>query len=357
MKVVKCINGDFFDLDTYEVCPKCGAKPAAPGAAAPTRQTVQAAEKPKKKGLFGGWKKNHTQSPAANQFSQNNGAAQSYSNPPQAASGAAGSEWPQHPVNSVQSSNTFAPEEKTDALPINQPVQPAVPQTENNSIQPAPKAPAVHSVDHTIDFWQSNDEEEVNPGAPSVHSSGSTKKEVSQSPAVRSAFGDQADEETSSLSEAIRRASANSEGKTASYFSAVTSSSSNSGTSASDNTRKPSDPVVGWLVAISGPHFGESFPVSAGKNSIGRSTTNKIILDLDSAVSRDKHALIVYEPKKRNFFIQPGESSGLTYLNEDYITESKQLSERDIIETGSSKLLFIPLCGENFTWEDYINKE
>ena len=99
MKVVKCINGDFFDLDTYEVCPKCGAKPAAPGTAAPVQHTSQAVEKPKKKGLFGGWKKNHTQSPAANQFSQNNGAAQSYSNPPQTASGAAGSDWPQQPVN------------------------------------------------------------------------------------------------------------------------------------------------------------------------------------------------------------------------------------------------------------------
>jgi len=84
---------------------------------------------------------------------------------------------------------------------------------------------------------------------------------------------------------------------------------------------------------------------------------NKIILGKDGSVSREKHALIIYEPKKRNFYLQPGDSSGLTYINDDMITETRMLNKRDIIELGNGKYIFIPLCNETFSWEDYLNKE
>ena len=137
-----------------------------------------------------------------------------------------------------------------------------------------------------------------------------------------------------------------------SYFSAATSGSEN-------NTKQdvPTDPVVGWLVCISGKHFGESFSIGAGKNSIGRNDDNRIVLYKDNKVSRTKHALITFEPKKRFFYLQPGDSSGLTYLNDDYIDESKKLKPKDIIELGDSKFLFVPLCDETFSWEEYLPKE
>jgi hypothetical protein len=71
-------------------------------------------------------------------------------------------------------------------------------------------------------------------------------------------------------------------------------------------------------------------------------------------ISGIRHASIAYEPKRRNFYLQPGEASGLTYLNDEYITVSRMLSSRDIIELGDSKLMFIPLCGEDFSWETYL---
>ena len=74
-------------------------------------------------------------------------------------------------------------------------------------------------------------------------------------------------------------------------------------------------------------------------------------------MSREKHAMVIYEPKKRNFYIQPGDSSGLTYLNDDYITESKRLAAKDILEIGDCQFVFVPLCGDDFSWEDYISKE
>ena len=145
-----------------------------------------------------------------------------------------------------------------------------------------------------------------------------------------------------------------------SYFSsasaaAVSGPSAPAAQAATDNA--PADPVVGWIVCIKGKHFCESFAIFAGKNSIGRNGSNRIVLGKENSVSREKHALIVYEPKKRKFYLQPGDSSGLTYLNDDYITESKLMNARDIVELGDGRFMFVPLCDESFTWEDYIAKE
>ena len=115
------------------------------------------------------------------------------------------------------------------------------------------------------------------------------------------------------------------------------------------------EPVVGWLVGIKGEHFGESFNISSGRNSVGRSASNSIVMAKDFTVSREKQAWIIYEPKKREFYIQPGEGSSLSYLNGEMIMTLQKLKNGDVIDLGSGQYMLIPLCGENFTWEDYIN--
>lgn len=117
------------------------------------------------------------------------------------------------------------------------------------------------------------------------------------------------------------------------------------------------EPVVGWLVCVGGKHIGKDFKIIAGKNSIGRNGGNDITLESEESVSREKHAWIIYEPRKREFFAKPGESSGLTYLNDENIFDAKKLSHGDILEFGDTKFIFIPLCGESFSWSDYISKE
>ena len=114
-----------------------------------------------------------------------------------------------------------------------------------------------------------------------------------------------------------------------------------------------SEPVVGWIVCIEGNDLGKSYHIVSGNNSVGRLSENDIVLN-DEHVSRKKHAIIVYEPKKRNFFIRPGEGSQLTYLNNENIMEAKPLKQNDVIEIGNGKYIFIPLCSEKFSWEDYI---
>lgn len=112
------------------------------------------------------------------------------------------------------------------------------------------------------------------------------------------------------------------------------------------------DPVVGWLVAVSGPHKGQSYPIVSGKNSIGRRADNRIVLSRDNEVSRENHAWIIYEPKKRDFYIKSGDERGLVYVNDEVIMDTLKLSAKDKIEVGSSLLMLIPLCGEEFSWDD-----
>ena len=117
------------------------------------------------------------------------------------------------------------------------------------------------------------------------------------------------------------------------------------------------EPVAGWLVCIGGKQLGKDFKIVTGRNSVGRNSSNYIHLENEESVSREKHAWIIYEPRKRQFYVQPGESSGLTYVNDDTVLESRQLKHGDILEFGETKFIFIPLCCDNFTWNDYITKE
>ena len=76
-----------------------------------------------------------------------------------------------------------------------------------------------------------------------------------------------------------------------------------------------STPCVGWLVALNGVHAGQDFRLKVGKNFVGRDLSMDIVLDGEKSVSRNKHAIIVYEPKQHLYLVQPGESSELVYLN------------------------------------------
>ena len=154
-------------------------------------------------------------------------------------------------------------------------------------------------------------------------------------------------DESESLSDAVKKAVSGNEGKTVGFFSAGTK----------DNNAVSNEPVVGWLVCVKGSHFGEAFNIFTGRNSIGRGESNKINITRDDAVSRSKHAWLTYEPKKRDFYIQPGEGSGLSYLNGETVMESKKLQAKDLLELGNGQYILIPLCDETFTWEDYIDKE
>lgn len=115
------------------------------------------------------------------------------------------------------------------------------------------------------------------------------------------------------------------------------------------------EPVVGWIICVKGESQGESFNLKAGKNAIGRGAGMDVILAQERSVSRDKHAVITYEPKKRVFLIQSGDSSGLVYLNDELLMNFAELKPYDTIQLGEAIFKFLPFCGEEFIWENYLN--
>lgn len=115
--------------------------------------------------------------------------------------------------------------------------------------------------------------------------------------------------------------------------------------------------VVGWLVAVKGPHKGKDFRLQTGRNFIGRDDMMDVCLRYDNAVSRNKHAVLLYEPKGCTFFITPGESHELAYLNGEVLLDAKPLKSGDILTLGRSDLMFVPFCRPDFNWEKQAEKE
>lgn len=113
------------------------------------------------------------------------------------------------------------------------------------------------------------------------------------------------------------------------------------------------DPVVGWLVCVKGEYFGQSFNLKAGNNTVGRAMNMDIPLAQEPSVSRNKHCVITYEPLNQVFYIQQGESSGLTYLNGEMVMFPTKMKEQDRIKLGTVELLLIPFCTNGFRWEEY----
>lgn len=120
------------------------------------------------------------------------------------------------------------------------------------------------------------------------------------------------------------------------------------------NANESADPCVGWLVCTKGSHLGKDFRLKSGRNFIGRDMTMDICLAGETKVSRDKHAVVIYDPKQNCFLAQPGESRELFYLNGNLVINAEKIQKGDRIELGDVELIFIPLCDESFHWE---NKE
>lgn len=112
------------------------------------------------------------------------------------------------------------------------------------------------------------------------------------------------------------------------------------------------EPVVGWLVVTEGPGMGKSLCIGIGQNPIGRESDNRIVCNFgDKTISRHKHLSVSYDQRSRQFFVVPGDSSNMSYLNEQVILAPASLNAYDQIRlTESTALCFIPFCGERFSW-------
>lgn len=107
--------------------------------------------------------------------------------------------------------------------------------------------------------------------------------------------------------------------------------------------------TAGWIVCISGPMKGKSYTVNVGRNFAGRSFEMDIPLTDDNEISREKHFSIVFDPKSVAFYLING--NGRTYINDENVSDTKEMHDGDIITAGQSKYVFVPFCKEDRLWE------
>ena len=119
-----------------------------------------------------------------------------------------------------------------------------------------------------------------------------------------------------------------------------------------DILEKEVRPVCGWLICIEGARVGMDYKIYKGKNFVGRGDDMDIQILGDNEIDRKNHTIIVYDDKKLNTMILPGDSSGLAYLNDEPVYVPTELKPYDIISMGKSRFLFVALCGTNFSWVD-----
>ena len=109
------------------------------------------------------------------------------------------------------------------------------------------------------------------------------------------------------------------------------------------------EPVVGWLVCVEGAMRGNDYRIRAGYNYIGREIGD-IHIRGDQTISRQRHARIAYDPTTHQYFFGPDEGRNLLRVNGKTIMVPVELQNFDVITMGQTKLMFVALCGENFSW-------
>ena len=111
-----------------------------------------------------------------------------------------------------------------------------------------------------------------------------------------------------------------------------------------------SNPVIGWLVAIKGAHKGRSYEVKQGRNFIGRSTAMDICLSGNSKISRDRHAIITYDPRSEKCFLQPDETRDLIYINDELLFGPMPMKHNDVIVLADEEFVFLALQCDKADW-------
>ncbi len=124
------------------------------------------------------------------------------------------------------------------------------------------------------------------------------------------------------------------------------------GTAATPSPRA-SDPVVGWLVVISGPGRGSAVELGHGMNAVGRAASNRVVLDFgDDQISADDHFRVAYDPESHDFHLIPGKGTNLLYVGDKAVLVPTVLEAMTDIRLGGTVLRFVPLCTKAWNWSE-----
>ena len=114
----------------------------------------------------------------------------------------------------------------------------------------------------------------------------------------------------------------------------------------------PFDPVVGWLVCIEGATKGNDYRIHSQNNYIGRSARMDISIPGDPHISAENSATIAYDNVDRTFYFGPGSGRNIVRVNGKPALSVEKIEAYDVLTIGTTKLLFVPLCGDRFDWNE-----
>lgn len=114
----------------------------------------------------------------------------------------------------------------------------------------------------------------------------------------------------------------------------------------------PFQPVVGWLVCIDGPAKGRDYRVHSQYNYIGRGQHMDICISGDDCISTERAAVIAYDSEEKFFSFGPSMGHNVVRVNGKMLMNAVVLNAYDELTIGKTKLLFVPLCGERFDWNE-----
>lgn len=121
---------------------------------------------------------------------------------------------------------------------------------------------------------------------------------------------------------------------------------------ASGTSNIPFQPVVGWLVCIDGAAKGRDYRIHSQYNYIGRGQHMDICISGDDCISTEKAAILAYDDQEKFFSFGPGMGHNVVRVNGKMLMNAVVLQAYDQLTIGKTTLLFVPLCGERFDWND-----
>lgn len=319
MKVLTCENGHYYDTDKYPQCPHCGA--SVGNGSKPKTMTLNYSgseanteEKPKKEKLkLFGKKKSE---PVSKSF-EYTASREEYTESHVSVSKSV----PNETVSSLQGN----PDESRTVL-----LEPVVPQADVMQ-RPNASPNVAGNYSNTENLTISIVENNVN------NNSGNVVTPVQNTPTIQT-ISNVNTTPNSQMSRPVGNNRPSDDVRTVAFYDGDV------------------EPVTGWLVCIEGESYGESFNIKAGRNLIGRSSSMDIALVSEISVSREKQAIIIFEPLKQQFIMQPGEGSSLTYVNDELLLNYVQLAPYDRIRMGNAQFLFVPFCCDKFNWSEHPDK-
>jgi hypothetical protein len=108
-----------------------------------------------------------------------------------------------------------------------------------------------------------------------------------------------------------------------------------------DVTRTMDELPVAALLVIRGPGRGALLAVGPGTSKLGRGASTRIRLDFgDTTIASDCHAVLVHDPERRRFTLQPGGGADTSFVDGHPVKASIELRDGARLRLGETELLF-----------------